>query len=141
MNLKAGKFIHGENISFIDYKHFNGNQTHIGTSDRYLNVFNLLPYYSNSTNDAYSENHIEYNDNGFIMNKIPLLNFLKSNLVGGFHNLSIPNKKPYSEFTIGLNNLGFGKFKIFRIDYVRAYQNGYQGDGIIFGLKFLNILE
>ena len=141
INLKAGKFIHGDNISFIDYKHFNGNQTHVGMGDRYLNVFNLLPYYSNSTNNAYSENHMEYNDNGFVMNKIPLLNLLKSNLVLGFHNLSIPNAKPYSEFTIGLNNLGFGKFKLFRIDYIRSYQNGFQGDGIIFGLKFLNVLE
>ena len=141
MNLKAGKFIHGENISFIDYKHFNGNQTRVGMGDRYLNVFNLLPYYSNSTNNAYSENHMEYNDNGFVMNKIPLLNLLKSNLVLGFHNLSIPNAKPYSELTIGLNNLGFGKFKLFRVDYIRSYQNGFQGDGIIFGLKFLNVLE
>lgn len=141
MNFKAGKFIHGDNISFIDYKHFNGNQTHVGMGDRYLNVFNLLPYYSNSTNNAYSENHMEYNDNGFVMNKIPLLNLLKSNLVLGFHNLSIPNAKPYSEFTIGLNNLGFGKFKLFRVDYIRSYQNGFQGDGIIFGLKFLNVLE
>ena len=41
----------------MDYKHFNGNQTHIGQSERYLNVFNLLPYYANSTNDAYFEIH------------------------------------------------------------------------------------
>lgn len=140
MNLKAGKFIHGDNISFIDYKHFNGNQTHVGTTDRYLNVFNLLPYYSNSTNDAYLENHIEYNDKGFFINKVPLLNLLKSNLILGFHNLAIPERKPYNEVSIGLDNLGFGKFKVFRIDYVRSYQNGYQGDGIVFGLKFLNML-
>lgn len=141
MNFKAGQFIHGENIAFIDYKHFNGNQTHLGMGDRYLNVFNLLPYYSNSTNTAYLENHIEYNDRGYIMNKIPLLSLLKTNLVLGFHDLVLPDSKPYSELTVGLNNLGFGKFKMIRIDYVRSYQNGFQGDGIIFGLKFLNVLE
>jgi hypothetical protein len=141
LNIKGGKFFNASTISFIDYKHFNGNQTHIGQSERYLTVFNLLPYYSNSTNDSFFEIHSEYNDKGYIMNKIPLLNKLKSNLIIGFHNLAVPNTKPYSEFTAGLDNLGFGKFKMFRVDYVRSYQNGFQGDGVIFGLKFLNILE
>lgn len=141
LNLKAGKFLNADNIAFIDYKHFNGNQTHIGQTERYLNVFNLLPYYSNSTNDSYFEAHMEHNDKGYIMNKIPLLNKLKSTLVLGFHALATPNSKPYSEFTAGLDNLGFGKFKLFRVDYVRSYQNGYKGDGVVFGLKILNVLE
>ncbi len=141
INLKAGTFIHGENISFVDYKHFNGNRTHIGISDRYLDAFNLLPYYSNSTNDAYFEAHLEHNDKGYIMNKIPLLNKLNSTLVLGFHSLAVPDTKPYSEFTIGLDNLGFGKFKMFRFDYVHSYQNGVQENGVVFGLKILNALE
>lgn len=138
---KAGKFFNGDNISFVDYRHFNGNQTHIGQTDNYTNVFNLLPYYAASTNDSYSETHIEHNDKGFFMNKIPLLKLLKSQLVLGFHNLAVPERKPYQEFSVGLDNLGFGKFKMFRVDYVRSYQDGYQGDGVIFGLKFLNMLE
>ena len=141
LSLKAGKFFNAENIAFMDYKHFNGNQTHIGQSERYLNVFNLLPYYSNSTNDSYFELHSEYNDKGYIMNKIPLLNKLKSTLNLGFHSLSTLTNKPYNEVTVGLDNLGFGKFKILRIDYVRSYQSGFKGDGVVFGLKFLNILE
>ena len=141
MNLKAGKFFNAKNISFIDYKHFNGNQTHVGTSLRYLNVFNFLPYYSNSTNDSYLEFHSEYDDNGFIMNKLPLLSNLKSNLILGFHSLAVPNRKPYSEVTIGLDNLGFGKLKIFRLDYIRSFQNGIQNNGVIFGCKILNFLE
>lgn len=140
-NFRGGKFFNAENISFIDYRHFNGNQTHIGTSDRYLNVFNMMPYYSNSTNDSYFEMHTEYNDTGFIMNKIPLLNLLKSTMNVGFHALAIPDRKPYSEFTIGLDNLGFGKFKLFRIDYVHSYQSGIQQNGVVFGLKILNALD
>lgn len=141
MNLKGGQFSHGENIAFADYKHFNGNQTHIADGGNYTNVFNNLPYYSASTNDRYFESHFEHNDKGYFMNKIPLLNKLQSQLVLGFHNLSIPNRKPYQEFTIGLDNLGFGKFRMFRVDYVRSYQGGYQGDAVVFGLKFLNIIE
>lgn len=140
-NIKAGKFFQADHIAFVDYKHFNGNQTHIGTEDRYLNVFNLLPYYSSSTNDSYLEVHAEHDDNGFIMNKIPLLKKLKSTLVVGYHLLAVPERNPYHEYSIGLNNLGFGKFKIFRLDYVHAYQSGWQADGLIFGLKILDFLE
>jgi hypothetical protein len=44
--------------------------------------------------------------------------------------------KPYQEFTVGFDNIGFGKFRFLRVDYVRSYQNGYQGDGVMFGVKF-----
>jgi hypothetical protein len=141
INLKTGKFFNAENISFVDYKHFNGNQTHITGGDGYTNLFNNLPYYVASTNDSYLEFHVEHNDEGFLMNKIPLLNKLKSQLVLGFHDLVVPGRNPYQEFSFGLDNLGVGKFRLFRIDYVRSYQNGFQGDTIIFGLKFLNIID
>lgn len=136
LNTKAGKFFNAEGISFVDYNHFNGNQTHVVFGSSYTNQFNFLPYYLASTNDSYFETHMEYNDKGFIMNKIPLLNKLQSKLVLGFKNLAVPDRNPYQEFSAGLSNLGFGKFRILRIDYVRTYQNGYQGDGVMFGLNF-----
>jgi hypothetical protein len=92
-------------------------------------------------NDAFFEAHSEYDDKGFIMNKIPLLSKLQTNLILGYHNLSIPDRKPYHEFSVGLDNLGFGKFKIFRLDYVRSFQSGVKTEGIIFGLKVLNALD
>ena len=141
INLRAGKFFNANTISFVDYKHFNGNQTHVTGGDGYTNLFNNLPYYSASTNDSYLEFHVEHNDKGYLMNKIPLLNKLQSQLVLGFHDLAIPGRNPYQEFSVGLDNLGFGKVRLLRVDYVRSYQNGYQGDAIIFGLKFLNIIE
>jgi transcriptional/translational regulatory protein YebC/TACO1 len=45
-------------------------------------------------------------------------------------------RNAYSVQKLGFDNIGFGKFRFLRIDYVRAYQNGYQGDGVMFGLKF-----
>jgi hypothetical protein len=53
------------------------------------------------------------------------LNKLKSTNIG-FPLLS-QNKTVFSEFTVGLDNLGFGKFKMFRVDYIRSYQNGFKG--------------
>lgn len=136
LRFKVGKFFNADDISFIDYKHFNGNQTHVNLLNNSLNSFNLLPYYSHSTNDAYFETHIEHNFKGYIMNKIPLLNKLQWNLIGGFHQLNVPERKPYQEITVGFDNIGWGKLRFLRIDYVRSYQNGFQGDGIMFGVKF-----
>ena len=139
MHAEAGKFAKARDISFVDYKHFNGNQTHFGNEEQYLNRFNLLPYYSSSTNDAFVQAHAEHDEQGYLMNKLPLLNKLQSSMVLGYHLLSVPTRLPYHEFSVGLNNLGFGKVKFFRIDYVRSYQNGFVGDGVIFGLKILNL--
>lgn len=108
---------------------------HMLFNGSYLNSFGLLPYYSNSTNDAYFETHIDHNFKGYIMNKIPLLNKLQWNLVSGFHQINVPKTKPYQEFSLGFDNIGIGKLRIFRISYVRAYQNGFQGNGFVFGIK------
>ncbi|NRR92601.1 carboxypeptidase-like regulatory domain-containing protein [Winogradskyella undariae] len=135
-NLKSGTFFNAENIAFMDYQHFNGNLTHVSTEGNYTNVFNNLDYYSASTNDTYFEGHIEHDFNGFLLGKLPLLNKLNFNLVVGAHLLAKPDFKPYQEYSIGIDNIGWGKWKFLRVDYLRSYQNGFQSDAIVFGLKF-----
>ena len=134
-NVRAGKFFNGDDIAFMDYQHFNGNQTNIG-SGSYLNVFNNLPYYAASTNDSYLEMHAEHDFNGFLLGRVPLLKKLNFNVVVGAHALATPDNKPYQEYSIGLDNIGWGKFRFLRIDYLRSYQSGFQSDAIVFGLKF-----
>lgn len=135
-NVKAGTFFNADNIAFMDYQHFNGNLTHVSTEGNYTNVFNNLDYYSASTNDSYFEGHIEHDFNGFILGKLPLLNKLNFNLVVGAHLLAKPDFKPYQEYSIGIDNIGWGKWKFLRVDYLRSYQSGFQSDAIVFGLKF-----
>lgn len=131
---KTAKFFNAKTISFLDYAHFNGNQTFFHSD--YLQKFFLMPYYLYSTNKSFIENHLQYSDNGYFMNKIPLLNKLKTHLILSHKSLLIPNRKPYSEIAFGLNNIGFGKFKILRIDYVQSYQNGNLDNRFLFGLRF-----
>lgn len=94
-----------------------------------------------STNKSYLEFHSEHDFKGYIMGKIPLLNKLNYNLVIGAHTLATENNKPYQEYSIGIDNIGFKKFRFLRLDYVRSYQNGFKSDALIFGLKFLNIID
>lgn len=135
-NLKAGKFFNADDIAFMDYQHFNGNQTHVSTEGNYTNVFNNLDYYAASTNDSYFEGHVEHDFNGFLLGKVPLLNKLNFNLIVGAHLLATPDFKPYQEYSVGIDNIGWGKWRLLRIDYLRSYQSGFQSDAIVFGLKF-----
>lgn len=136
--INTGKFINADNISFMDYKHFYGNETFVGTSANYLERFNLLPYYEMSTNQDYIEWHMEHYFKGFILNKVPLLNKLQYQLVIGAHGLQTKTKKAYHEFSVGLDNFGFGKFRPFRIDYFQSFHGGTTANGIVIGIKLLD---
>jgi len=133
-SLKGGKFLNGENISLVDHQHFNGNLTHVKL-DPSINQFNLLPYYGYSANDTYGELHAEHNFKGYLLGKIPLLRSLNFNTVIGVNSLWTTGNKPYSEYSVGISNIGFGKYRILRVDYVKAYQGGWQDSGVMFGLS------
>ncbi len=134
-NFRAGTFLNADNISFADYQHFNGNQTRV-TRGNYMNSFFLLPYYNLSTNKDYFEGHVEHNFKGFIMQKIPLLNKLNGHLIVSGKLLATSNNQPYSEFGIGLGNLGWKKFRFLRLGYVQNHFNGITERGVNVGLQF-----
>ena len=138
--VKGGAFLNDNEISYLDFQHFNSNQTRIG-SGSYLNKFNLLPYYKLSTKKNYLEMHAEQDFQGWILGKLPLINKLNYNLILGAHALSIENNKPYTEFSVGIDNLGFGKYRLLRLDYVVSNYQGKTEGAFIFGLKFLGIFE
>lgn len=136
VNIRGGAFFNAKDISFIDYKHFNGNQTHVQLQENPNNSFYLLPYYSHSTNKHYVETHIRHCFNGYFSNKIPLFNKLQWHFTAGFHQINQQGFKPYQEFTFGLENIGWGMVRFLRVEYVQAYQGGFLRDGIMFGVAF-----
>ena len=134
-NLRAGAFLNQGDISFVDYQHFNGNESYITRKD-YLESFLLLPYYSFSTNQEYLEGHAEYNFKGFILNRIPLLKKLNAHLIVSGNFLATTNNRPYSEFGVALGNLGIKKFRFLRVGYAQSYFNNTVEKGINIGLMF-----
>ncbi|TQD39373.1 DUF5686 and carboxypeptidase regulatory-like domain-containing protein [Haloflavibacter putidus] len=130
--LNAGTFANAKKSAFLDYKHFKGNQTHLKLSEQ-VNQFNLMPYYKYSTNENYAQLHAEHNFRGYILNKIPLINKLNFNLFLSNHSLWLQNDKPYSEYSVGLSNIGIGKFRILRFEYALSYQDGWQDNGFMLG--------
>ncbi|WP_435261161.1 DUF5686 and carboxypeptidase regulatory-like domain-containing protein [Tenacibaculum sp. nBUS_03] len=133
--IKGGIFLEKKDIPFMDYAHFNGNRLLIAPNSNYLNGFLALPYYQLSTNDKYGELHAEQNFKGALLSKVPLLNRLNFHLVAGAKGLFTGGNKPYSEFSLGLDNIGFGKWRFLRVDFVRSNFNGQKENRVLFGIK------
>jgi len=135
INVAAGTFINHHRMSFIDFKHFQGNQTIIGA--HYQNGFQLLPYYVYSTNESWLEGHYEHHFGGFIFNKIPLIKKLNLQEVGGAH-LLLTNDIRYIEIDAGIEHL----FKILRIDFVTSFGNhGKLDAGFLIGLNLNGLVQ
>lgn len=139
--MTAGKFFNADNISFVDYKHFNGNQTHLNTNTRYLNNYLMLPYYAHSRNKSYLELHTEHHFKGFLMNKIPGISALKWQTIVGYHLLASENRKPYQEFSVGFNNIGWGKYRFLRVDYVQSKNGISPQNNFVVGLSLFNMFQ
>jgi hypothetical protein len=130
-------FLKRKDIAFMDNLQANGNQLFFIT-DNQLNSFGLLAYYKFYTNDKYAEAHIEHNFKGSFLGKIPLINKLNFHLVGGAKSLFMADTKPYTEYAVGLDNIGFGKWRFLRVDYVKSFHAGIKNDGFLLRLKILN---
>lgn len=132
-SVDAGVFLRSKRVEFIDYQHFNGNQTWFGGKD-FLHSFFMLPYYAYSTKDAYAAMHIQHHLQGWLLDKIPGIRRLNWQEVLGVNVLwtrenSIlkdqAQKLPYWEVNAGFENIGFKFARPLRIDVINSF-NGTQ---------------
>jgi hypothetical protein len=115
--IKAGQFLTHRRLYFMDYKHFQGNQTILQSGD-YVSSFRLLPYYTYSADRSYLEAHAEHNFKGALITQIPLLKKLSWQEVVGVHYLwNTVLSSNYVEVNFGMARV----FKTLRVDYVLAY--------------------
>ncbi len=129
--LEAGGFISKDSLSFVDYKHFNGNRTVFGHFE--MGNFQLLDYYLLSTTKPYLQAHYEHHFNGFVFNKAPLLRKTKVQLVTAVNYLNTEETDGYWELGVGIEHI----FKILRVDYYNSWESGsHQRSGIRFGVGF-----
>ena len=129
--LNAGGFVGPtQNLTFIDYRHFAGNQTLLTGS---FDQFQLLDYYRFSTSRSFLEAHYDHHFNGFIFNKVPLFRRLKLQEVVSLNYLTTPQAGHYVELGAGIEHL----VKVLRVDFYTALQSGQQlGTGFRVGYGF-----
>lgn len=134
-NIEVGTFLRKNNLSIIDYRHFLGNQFIINDPSKYLKSFMLLPYYEKSTDQAWMQVHYAHNFDGYILDKLPLFNRLNWKIIAGASFLYTEDQKDYLEINFGFDNIGFGAFRLFRLDGVVSFDNGkYRNWGIQLGV-------
>jgi hypothetical protein len=134
--LRSGAFLKQKEIAIMDNLQVKGNLMFIVTDSNRKNNFGLLDYYRFLTNDKYAEGHVEHNFKGSILGKIPLLNKLNFHLIASAKTMFMTNIKPYSEYSLGIENIGFGKWRFLRIDYIESFHSGSQKSGLLMGLNF-----
>ncbi|MCC9168013.1 DUF5686 and carboxypeptidase regulatory-like domain-containing protein [Pontibacter harenae] len=129
-SLTGGVFLSKDNMTLLDYRHFNGNRTvFAGTYEG----FQLLDYYRYSTNNSYLEGHFEHHFNGFIFNKVPLFRRLKWQEVVSLHYLNTKESDNYLELGLGVEHI----FKVVRVDFFTSFQSREKAHtGIRIGLGF-----
>lgn len=127
--MTGGAFITNDSVGAVELKHFEGNQTIFARSG-HLNAYQLLPYYTYSTNQWYLQGHLEHHFQGLLMNHIPLIRKLKLQEVAGVHYLQTPDLQ-YAEISFGMEHI----FKLIRLDYVAAYSSKQHiTSGLVIGL-------
>lgn len=134
-HLGYGNFLNKKSVYFMDYKHFNGNQTIFSSFG--LTDYNILPYYTYSTTGEFYEAHVEHNFGGLFFNKIPLLRKAFFNEIVGFHYLHTINNADHFEFSAGVE-----KLSVIRLDFVSSVAKGFKPvTGFRIGLKMGNFGE
>ena len=76
--------------------------------------------------------HLEQDFRGAILGQIPLINKLNFHLVVGAKALFMADNKPYTEYAVGLANVGFGKWRLLRIEYVNSQYGAIKENGFVF---------
>jgi Family of unknown function (DUF5686)/CarboxypepD_reg-like domain len=119
-----GGFLDKKSVSFIDYKHFNGNDLNLSNSNNFMRGFLNLPYYEFSTTGNYFMVNYQHHFEGFILGKIPLIRKLGLKEIARVGYLNTSELGNYAEVGFGIENIGYALFRIIRLDLSWQYQNG-----------------
>jgi hypothetical protein len=120
---RVGHFLQSPRY-FYDYQHFNGGRTILMSSQNQLRGFKMLPVYSYSSAKSFAQLHMEWNDNSYLFDKIPLIRKLGLGLVAGSSHLWTDEKQHYTELNIGIDKIGYSIFRLMRTDFVWSFKNG-----------------
>jgi len=136
-NIAVGGFLNSNYVSLPDLMHLYGNRG-IGFASPYLTSFQFAPFYDFSNDEPfYGEGHFQYNLNGLLSNKIPLLRQARFYLVFGDNTFYARQSDYYTEAFIGIDNIGWKMFRFLRVDFVQSWDShGSHNSGIRVGINW-----
>ena len=133
MSIAGGGFLRNERSFFPDWQHFRGNSfTYLAPTDGLQRQFFRLPVYEYSTASSYFEGHYQHHFRGFLLDRVPLLKKLGFETVISARTLLVDERDPYVELGVGIENIGFGLFRLLRVDFVGSFREGaYDGVSVV----------
>ncbi|MCC6412716.1 MAG: carboxypeptidase-like regulatory domain-containing protein [Saprospiraceae bacterium] len=130
-HVSAGVFLNRNRVEFMDRYMPLGNQTNFSDPTHIGQGYFLLPYYDYATDKAFFKLHAQHHLQGWLFDKIPGVRRLNFKEVFGVNvyyanetakeSLDTTRDLPYWEVNFGIENLGFGVFRGFRIDVASGF--------------------
>jgi hypothetical protein len=127
---RGGTFLNSDNLFFMDYKHFPGNQTPFSMNDP-VGSFRLLDYYRFSTADNYFSANAHYQFRKFLVTTVPVVRLagIRENIFVNY--LATPSSRNYTELGYTID----GILRVFRLEAAAAFRDGkYVGHGFRIGI-------
>ena len=122
--LSGGGFLNANYVSLPDLNHLFGGVGSIGFASPYLISFQNAPFYAYSNKEPlFGEAHFEYKMKGLLSNKLPVFRQTKLFFIIGSNLFFANSNLHYYETFFSIDNLGFKKMRLFRLDFVNSWDN------------------
>jgi len=128
-----GRFFGDIKGTIIDHAYFMSNES-FDIQSKGTERFLTLPYYVQTTNPYYQLN-IEHDFQGLIFDRIPGVRILGWQLLLGTRHIKFKDSYTYSEYSVGIDNIGFGNFKLFQIHGVWNKTSFNNEFNLVIGIK------
>jgi len=127
-NFEAGYFANNRNIYFNEFNHFAASSYEVGIKNIYP-VFQLMDYYTNSTDKGYVEGHVMYKTPMLLLKRLPLIRNRMWNENLSVNYLFVPETGYHLEMGYGIGN------ELYNIGVYSGFNNsGFESVG--FRLSF-----
>lgn len=115
-------------VYFHDYFHFQGQEAIFYAFQGEIGQFMALPHYAYSSQKGYLQTMQEWDDNHYLLDRIPGLGKLRWTTHGFVHYLWTPEQGHFTEAGIGWSNIGYKLFRPFHVRFAWVFENDkYQG--------------
>lgn len=141
-NIYSGLFVGKKPTYKHDFAHFGGHLAYLKNTNKYLTSFKYLSFYQYATDDKYLNWFAEYDMEGFLFKKLPLLKKSGFEEILSINGLITPEAGTILELGAGIDRIGFGPFRFFRFDYFWTFRNGKpENNSFVVGTNLAAILS
>jgi hypothetical protein len=134
LNTEYGRFLTKKNINFIDQFHYLGSEIVPYIQSNFSTTFFGQDYYNLSSDQSYFIASYQHNFQGWMTDKIPLLNKLGVGTILSFKTIQRKDLH-YYEAGFGIDGIKIGIINIGRLDYIASFDtSGFLGGNVRIGL-------